>query len=241
MTEQEWLAGKDAETLFLAIRTEKSTFRTGKQEWASVRRFPVSERKLRLYCCACCQRVRDLIPSDQVRALLTVEERWAEGRASEEEVREATEVARQALRDMSGGQGMMLWDMSAGQLATHAVAGIFLTEGMGVSHSGAWALWKAGAIESWQGGDYIKLLHDIVGNPFRPSPPLPAAVLAWNDATVPRIAEAIYGEYAFGRLPVLADALLDAGCEDEELIGHCRSDLPHVRGCWAIDLILGKQ
>ena len=46
---------------------------------------------------------------------------------------------------------------------------------------------------------------------------------------------------AFGRLPILADALLDAGCDNEELIAHCRSAGPHVRGCWAIDLILGKS
>lgn len=85
------------------------------------------------------------------------------------------------------------------------------------------------------------LLRDIFGNPFRPSPPLPSAALAWSDGTVRRIAEGIYEERAFDRLPILADALLDAGCDNEELIAHCRSDGPHVRGCWALDLILGKS
>jgi hypothetical protein len=85
------------------------------------------------------------------------------------------------------------------------------------------------------------VIHDIICNPFRPSPPPRLAVLAWNDATVPRIAEGIYAERAFGRLPILADALLDAGCDNEELIQHCRSDGPHVKGCWAVDLILGKS
>jgi hypothetical protein len=66
-------------------------------------------------------------------------------------------------------------------------------------------------------------------------------VLTWNDGTVRRLAEAIYEERAFGRLPILADALLDAGCDNEELIAHCRSEGPHVRGCWAVDLILGKS
>jgi hypothetical protein len=64
--------------------------------------------------------------------------------------------------------------------------------------------------------------------------------LAWNDGTVPRIAQGIYQERAFDRLPILADALLDAGCDNEELIQHCRSAGPHVRGCWAVDLILRK-
>jgi hypothetical protein len=85
------------------------------------------------------------------------------------------------------------------------------------------------------------LLRDIFGNPFRSSPPFPQPVLAWNDSTIKRIAQGIYDERAFDRLPILADALLDAGCDDEELIRHCRSDGPHVRGCWAVDLILGKS
>ena len=85
------------------------------------------------------------------------------------------------------------------------------------------------------------LLRCIIGNPFRPPPPLPPAVLACNNGTVPRIAEAIYEQRAFQRLPILADALLDAGCDNEDIIQHCRSPGPHVRGCWAVDLILGKS
>ena len=85
------------------------------------------------------------------------------------------------------------------------------------------------------------LLRCLFGNPFRPSAPLPHAVLAWNDGTVRRIAEGIYQERAFNRMPVLADALLDAGCEDEALFQHCREPGSHVRGCWAVDLILGKS
>jgi hypothetical protein len=84
-------------------------------------------------------------------------------------------------------------------------------------------------------------VRDLFGNPFRLSPPPPAAVLTWNDGTVRRIADGIYQERAFDRLPILADALLDAGCDNEALILHCRSEGPHVRGCWALDLILGKE
>jgi hypothetical protein len=84
------------------------------------------------------------------------------------------------------------------------------------------------------------LLCDIFGNPFRPCHPLPVAVLAWNDGTVRRIAAGIYEQRAFDRLPILVDALLDAGCHDEELLAHCRGAGPHVKGCWAVDLILGR-
>jgi hypothetical protein len=84
------------------------------------------------------------------------------------------------------------------------------------------------------------LLRDIFANPFRPVA-LDPGYLAWSGGSIPKLAQSIYEDRAFDRLPILADALLDAGCDDEELMGHCRSDGPHVRGCWGIDLILGKE
>jgi hypothetical protein len=85
-----------------------------------------------------------------------------------------------------------------------------------------------------------KTLRCFFGNPFRPVHVAPA-VLAWNDATVPRIAQAIYDKRAFDRLPVLADALEDAGCDNADVLRHCREPGEHVRGCWVVDLLLGKQ
>jgi hypothetical protein len=94
----------------------------------------------------------------------------------------------------------------------------------------------------------VNMLREIVGNPFRPPQLLPASVLAWNDGTVRRIAEGIYeerrmpeGTFDTGCLAILADALVDAGCDNNDLIQHCRSEKPHVRGCWAVDAILGKS
>src|SRR5262249_35375448 len=69
---------------------------------------------------------------------------------------------------------------------------------------------------------------------------LPAFEAAWRTADVVRLARAIYAERAFDRLPILADALQDAGCEDGQLLGHCRGPGPHVRGCWVLDMVLGK-
>jgi hypothetical protein len=86
----------------------------------------------------------------------------------------------------------------------------------------------------------VTLLRCIFGNPFRPAR-VDASWLRWNDGTVPRIAQGIYEERAFDRLPVLHDALLDAGCDNEDILVHCRSEGTHVRGCWVIDLILGKE
>jgi hypothetical protein len=85
------------------------------------------------------------------------------------------------------------------------------------------------------------MFRDVFGNPFRPAPPVAPAWLAWNGAIVANLARAIYEERAFERLPVLADALEDTGCADADLLAHCRGPVPHVRGCWALDLVLGKE
>jgi hypothetical protein len=85
------------------------------------------------------------------------------------------------------------------------------------------------------------LLRDIFGPlPFR-AVAIHPDVLAWNDRVVLRVAQAVYDERRFGEMPILADALLDAGCDNEDLIQHCREPGPHVRGCWAVDAILGKS
>jgi hypothetical protein len=63
----------------------------------------------------------------------------------------------------------------------------------------------------------------------------------WRTSDVLGLARAIYDDRAFERMPILADALMDAGCENEEIIGHCRGEGPHVRGCWVVDLVLDKK
>lgn len=80
------------------------------------------------------------------------------------------------------------------------------------------------------------ILTDIVGNPFHPV----ALDPAWHTEAVVGLAADIYSDRAFDRLPVLADALEDAGCADADILAHCRGPGPHVRGCWAVDLLLGK-
>ena len=78
--------------------------------------------------------------------------------------------------------------------------------------------------------------REVFGNPFRPVPLDPE----WLTTTVVALATGIYKERAFERMPHLADALQDVGCEDDAVLAHCRSNTPHVRGCWVVDLLLGK-
>jgi hypothetical protein len=86
----------------------------------------------------------------------------------------------------------------------------------------------------------LSLLHCIFGNPFRPVS-LDPAWLHCNGGTVRKMAEAIYDDRAFDRLPILADALEEAGCTDRAVLDHCRGSGAHVRGCWVLDLLLGKE
>ena len=65
--------------------------------------------------------------------------------------------------------------------------------------------------------------------------------LSWNDRLVVRLAQAIYEERRWRDLPILHDALLDAGCDNEDILAHCKSAGPHVRGCWVIDRLLAKE
>jgi hypothetical protein len=83
------------------------------------------------------------------------------------------------------------------------------------------------------------LLRDVFGNPFRPVAVAPKW-LAWNHAAVYQLAAAIYAARSFEQLPVLADALQDAGCDKADLLAHCRQPGEHARGCWVVDLLLDK-
>ncbi len=85
--------------------------------------------------------------------------------------------------------------------------------------------------------DQATLLRCIFGNPFRPVSLVPA----WLTSTVVARAEGIYADRDFERLPIFADAHEDAGCGHADILAHCRYDGPHARGCWVVDLVLGKE
>ncbi|HEX5270305.1 MAG TPA: hypothetical protein VFW33_07460 [Gemmataceae bacterium] len=220
----------------------------------------LSERKLRLYAVACCQRLTSLLPDERSRNALEVAARYADGRADEDELGAAHAAARAAavmnnpaFADervsvagglfVAAGRSQLLAAEAAVEASgpvTRVTEAASLAERAAVEasfdshHAALWADAIGAAARA-------ALLRELFGNPFRPSAPLPPAVLAWNGATVRRLAEDISERRDFGRLPILADALLDAGCDDEELIRHCRSAEPHLPGCWALDFILGKS
>jgi hypothetical protein len=81
------------------------------------------------------------------------------------------------------------------------------------------------------------LLRECVGNPFRPVTFSPS----WRTDTAVSLARGMYESRDFSAMPILADALQDAGCENEDVLSHCRDEKQvHVRGCWVVDLVLNK-
>jgi hypothetical protein len=233
-----------------------------------------SDRKLRLLACACCRAALRVIPDADCRRGIDLAEQIADKSASDQEAgqfipsfqskaREAEEwaicEARSQIRGgwWSRGQGPEKYlGYESGHEALTAAALSLFSQAVG-SSLGAAGEWRQ-SVEAARSAmsqieypieEYLcEVLACLFGNPFKPSPPLPPSVLAWNGGTVRRIAQGIYddrrlpeGTLDTGRLAILADALLDAGCDDDELIRHCRSEGPHVRGCWAVDFILGKE
>ena len=85
-----------------------------------------------------------------------------------------------------------------------------------------------------------KLLEDIFGETSRKKK-IKRKWLRWNDGYIPHLAQEIYDNRDFERMSLLADALDEAGCKDEEILNHCRQQNEHVRGCWVVDLLLGKE
>jgi len=88
-----------------------------------------------------------------------------------------------------------------------------------------------------EGKDHVSLLRDIFGNPFRSLTFEPD----WRTSTAVALAQQMYDSRDFSAMPILADALQDAGCDNAEILDHCRGPGSHVRGCWVADLVLGKE
>src|SRR4029453_508957 len=90
-------------------------------------------------------------------------------------------------------------------------------------------------------GEYAalaNLVREVFGNPFRPVSFAPE----WRTDTAMALARQMYESREFGAMPILADALQDAGCDSDDALNHCRdTTAPHIRGCWVVDLVLGKD
>jgi hypothetical protein len=178
------------------------------------------KRKRRLLACACCRLVWDQLSTDAWRIAVEVAERTVDAAATSHELRAAAEAAKNSSAEM--------WDFRPNQAAAFATH-------YDVSHSNTLAVVLH--ISILDGGHRTGALIRDLFNPFRTG----QLDSHWLTSNVIDLAKTIYDDRAFDRLPILADALMDAGCSDEQILNHCRSDGPHVRGCWVVDRILGKE
>jgi hypothetical protein len=215
MTEAEWLTCTDPTPVVKFLRRRKA-----------------SVRKWRLAAVACCRRRWHLLEDQRSRDAVLIAERFADGEVSKAEMT----AAHKAAYDLYLGDERSVFD--PGRDALGAAAGAAMTI---PGHAFNRAAWRR------EPSEVCSLLREVFGNPFRPITLAPS-ILDWNDATVVRLAQSAYeernlpaGTLDTGRLAVLADALEEAGCTDADILGHLRGPGPHVRGCWPVDLCLGKS
>jgi hypothetical protein len=200
----------------------------------------VSDRKLLLFGVACCRRVWQGIRDQRFHQAITVAEHFADGRASPEERTDSREAAWEA------------WTEPGGRFPADTAAVDLVNENTfeAASQSAKHAAWAtANCPRAEERKAQASLLRCILGpRQFRPLPVFDPFVLGWNNGTVVRLAQTIYEErdVPSGRLnnawlAVLADALEEAGCANPDILEHCREQgRIHVRGCWAVDALLGK-
>jgi hypothetical protein len=251
MTEQEWLACGDPQPMLEFLRGQ------------------VSERKRRLFRIACCRQLWPLLPAataSQWLPLLTTIERAADedAEAAHEAARhfeprgarfrsEGLVVATCLYCEMHASLGSSNADHSAaseavddypGHQAALAAACHATYDVQGRREMRLWdRLWHAtqqghhACAYASERKRQAGLLSHILGNPFCAVTIFPT----WQTPAVISLAQANYDDRAFDRMPILAYALEDAGCDNADILNHCRQPGEHVRGCWVVDLVLEKE
>jgi hypothetical protein len=264
MTEAEWLACTDPQKMLEFLQNRASGLRSRALRLLGFPPYLPSDRKLRLFACACCRRTWHLL-EDQGWQVVELAERDADGQASAAELQRVLPLvdSRLMLLAFQGGS-------KAAKAATYAAggainrniaekcrvvardaAGAYAWDVAGLAKNASdatrWApAWNAAEATELRG--QAALLHDLFGPlPFRPVA-LDPAWLTWHGGAVPQLAQALYGDrhlpsghFDPHRLAVLADAVVDAGCDNQEILNHCRQPGEHVRSCWVVDLLLGKS
>jgi hypothetical protein len=221
MTEEHWFAWDDPRTFLQSLLYQLQSIP------AALR----SDRKLRLFAAACCRRVEGRLTAKRVLAAIDVAERYGDARTNEE--RSQIKPVRKRLRADPA------WAASTvGRLGKAVVGKSGLAAAIGCSWYASYLVGGASARSEEERIAQGPLLRDIVGNPFRPV----AFAPEWRTSTAVALARGMYESRDFTAMPILADALQDAGCDSDDILNHCRdAQAAHVRGCWVVDLVLDKK
>ena len=225
MTEQDWMTCGQPETMLAHLGAG------------------ASPRKLRLFMCACARRVLPAKPDAEMVTALAVAESFADGQAARAALSRAREALRKTQRARTRRWGVLYSDHIRSVPAWHAVRDQIVTGARDGTGCAAWSSTRKRHLGyssmTYPEREYAAqadLVRDIFGNPFRPVSFAPA----WLTSTVKSLASQMYESRDFGAMPILADALQDAGCTSDDILNHCRNSGPHARGCWVVDLVLGK-
>lgn len=197
-----------------------------------------NERKMRLFGCSCCRRIWDLLVHPGSRAAVETGERYADGDCLRSEMVDVRKLARKAVGVNLPGRvagTSHQWAASAAEMVSHLNSTTaFHTAAFRAAH----ALEVSGmGTKSEEHRHQSLSFHDIFENYFRPV----GFHSSWRTDSAIGIATQMYDSRDFTSMPILADSLQDAGCENETILRHCREPGPHVRGCWVVDLVLDKQ
>jgi hypothetical protein len=211
MTHEEWLASTDPEAIWRLYP-------------------PMSDRKVRLWVSGCCrimlnprartpwyERYANWFAPAQWLPNLEAAEDYADGLIDQQALRERRDLK-------SGGPHNVLKTVAGIKSFSHAEA---------IRRVGR----CSGEFGSPSRAEMRGLIRDVFGNPFRPA----ALDAAWRTSPTVGLARSMYESRNFGTMPILADALEEAGCNNPDMLTHCREPGNHVRGCWVVDLVLGKS
>lgn len=241
MMEVEWLTSTDYLPMLIYLRGEVVQAeqikqwlhcQAGRLAWGEAER--VGKRKLSLVSIEMCRNWHDLPVEGISRHFLKAYEKLSSDESTWGEMPDTPLGV-----DMLG--NALAWDVSehlakdsAAEFWKHATEderfewGFF---GIGPPDP-LWQMTHKGILDG-----YPQLLRKIIGNPYSQ----PAVDPHWLNSKVRLLAEAIYHNQTFNQLPSLADALEETGCRESGILGHCRSPGPHVRGCWVVDALLGRE
>jgi hypothetical protein len=230
MTEEEWLASSNPDAMLRILGEGANT------------------RKMQLFTCACCRRIWRLIRDERSRRAIEVAEDFADNRIDEAQFQQAVCAAHEADEVTISAYEQAKDEHERNEVypaivgaraASIALLGPDLDDDVPPSFAAAGAASFARdgyATTEAAEKDQAWLLREIFGNLFRSI----TLGRAWLTSSVVAVAQAIYEDKAFNQLPILADALEDAGCTNADILAHCRERGVHVRGCWVLDLLLDK-
>jgi hypothetical protein len=254
--ERAYLDEEDATELWALLREETCFNRRPVKRRGADEEY--NHRLLYLMAAAVFRSMQRLVPQRRWRRLLDTVESYADGEATFDELMNAYDAGSVNTPNLPAAnaaaahcthllpddykvlEGVDFVSDAAGYLAAVAAGVLKSDEGLGMTMP----VWKEPAFQNAKRAHERRLcalIRDIFGNPYRPPPAIDHAWLAWNDGAIPNMARTMYASKRFRDLPILGDALEEAGFADEALLGHCRGPGPHVRGCWALDLILAKE